>query len=109
MLKNLVKIASDLDAAGFKKEADIVDVIIRRVASMVDDEGAREISEDDASDSIASFEDLEILLEENKTPQERAYDDVMRRIGEDGEIPGDPSYEDFLDNLARKGYFGPEE
>jgi hypothetical protein len=33
MLKNLIKIASDLDAAGFKKEADIVDLIIRKVSS----------------------------------------------------------------------------
>lgn len=33
MIKNLVKIASDLDNAGFRKEADIVDLIIRRVAS----------------------------------------------------------------------------
>lgn len=33
MLKNLIKIASDLDAAGFKKEADIVDLIIKKVSS----------------------------------------------------------------------------
>lgn len=42
MLKNLVKIASDLDSAGFRKEADIVDLIIRRVASELGDQ------EDDA-------------------------------------------------------------
>lgn len=42
MIKNLVKIASDLDSAGFRKEADIVDLIIRRVASELGDQ------EDDA-------------------------------------------------------------
>lgn len=33
MLKNLIKIAAELDNAGFRMESDIVDVIIRRVAS----------------------------------------------------------------------------
>jgi len=32
MIKNLIKIAAELDAKGFAKEADIVDLIIRRVA-----------------------------------------------------------------------------
>jgi hypothetical protein len=32
MIKNLIKIAAELDAKGFAKEADIVDLIIRKVA-----------------------------------------------------------------------------
>jgi len=55
MLKNLVKIAQELDKAGFKKESDIVDVIIRRVASQTDD------TESDVG--YATEEDIESLLE----------------------------------------------
>jgi hypothetical protein len=35
MIKNLIKIAAELDAKGFAKEADIVDLIIRRVAQTI--------------------------------------------------------------------------
>jgi hypothetical protein len=42
MIKNLVKIASDLDNAGFRKEADIVDLIIRS-AGIIDEEEFAEI------------------------------------------------------------------
>ena len=70
MLKNLIKIAADLDSAGFKMEADIVDVIIRRVASELgegegyDSEGDKivplaQISEEDFAYLVASLEGLD--------------------------------------------------
>jgi hypothetical protein len=61
MLKNLVKIASDLDNAGFRKEADIVDVIIRRVASELGNQG--DSSEADVSTGSAGAVDEEELAE----------------------------------------------
>ena len=61
MLKNLVKIASDLDSAGFRKEADIVDVIIRRVASELGNQG--DSSETDVSTGSAGAVDEEELAE----------------------------------------------
>lgn len=66
MIKNLVKIASDLDSAGFRKEADIVDLIIRRVASELGDQenevddrpigSAGEIDEDDLAEIFGSID-----------------------------------------------------
>jgi hypothetical protein len=61
MLKNLVKIASDLDSAGFRKEADIVDLIIRRVASELGDQEGD--SEDGMSTGSAGAIDEEELAE----------------------------------------------
>jgi len=61
MLKNLVKIASDLDNAGFRKEADIVDVIIRRVASELGDQ--EDESEDGMSTGSAGAIDEEEFYE----------------------------------------------
>jgi hypothetical protein len=61
MLKNLVKIASDLDSAGFRKEADIVDLIIRRVASELGDQ--EDSSEDGMSTGSAGAIDEEELAE----------------------------------------------
>ena len=67
MLKNLIKIAADLDSAGFKMEADIVDVIIRRVASELEEpeEGDQrgiptvDISDEDLASLFSSLEGLE--------------------------------------------------
>lgn len=63
MLKNLVKIASDLDSAGFRKEADIVDLIIRRVASELgDQEGGLEDGMSTGSAGAIDEEELAEIL-----------------------------------------------
>lgn len=93
MLKNLVKIASDLDAAGFKKEADIVDVIIRRVASSSED-----YAEDDVRD-VASEEEIEKLLSSPASEEEmEAYEDVQRKVLEE-----EMSDSDVVEFFARQG------
>lgn len=99
MLKNLVKIAQELDQAGFKNEADIVDVIIRRVAS--------KISEDDESDmdpdvGYGTEEDIEALLEGAEEPlTDEEMEDLNRyqaeRFGKDiqeWDIPDDSDIEE---------------
>ena len=70
MLKNLVKIAAELDTAGFKMEADIVDVIIRRVASELGEQednseegdtrgvSTTDMSEEDFASLVANLEGL---------------------------------------------------
>ena len=104
MLKNLVKIAQELDRSGFKKEADIVDVIIRRVASEIGDDD----DSDDTSDvGYASEEDINSLLEgadEPLSPEE--VEDLnkfqAKEFGsEDEDLPDD---DDFREWLARSGY-----
>jgi hypothetical protein len=62
MIKNLIKIAEQLDKNGFSKEADIVDIIIKRVASEnLESEDVTESNltpeEFDAMISGTSFED----------------------------------------------------
>lgn len=100
MLKNLVKIAQELDKAGFKKEADIVDVIIRRVASEVGVDDS-----DEANDvGYASEEDIEALLEGAEEPlSEEEVEDLNRfqaeHFGEDAdeeELPDDLDVEEWL-------------
>lgn len=63
MLKNLIKIAADLDTAGFKMEADIVDVIIRRVASEMGEQESypEEVGERGSSVIDMSPEDFALL------------------------------------------------
>ena len=76
MLKNLVKIAQELDKAGFKKESDIVDVIIRRVASHTDDT--------DSDVEYATEEDIEALLEGAEEPlSEEEIEDLNRYQAEE--------------------------
>ena len=70
MHKNLVKIAAELDTAGFKMEADIVDVIIRRVASELGEQednseegdtrgvSTTDMSEEDFASLVANLEGL---------------------------------------------------
>ncbi len=55
MIKNLIKIAEQLDKNGFSKEADIVDLIIKRVAS----EG---IEAEDNTESDITPEDFESMV-----------------------------------------------
>lgn len=99
MLKNLVKIASDLDAAGFKKEADIVDLIIRKVASSVDESDGLDLTE--IPTSVASDEELEELLRSEVSPEEaEMYEEVQQRVLEEEEE--EPSDEDFEEWLARQ-------
>jgi hypothetical protein len=104
MLKNLIKIASDLDDAGFKKEADIVDLIIRKVSSRI-------IHEDDADvpESVVSDKELLALFkgEEKATKEEMdAYKDLELRIlqeqgdeDEDVEMPSDGDIDDLFNRL----------
>jgi hypothetical protein len=107
MLKNLVKIAKELDQAGFKKEADIVDVIIRRVAS--------EISGDDESDGNSDVgygteEDIEALLEGAEEPlSDEEVEDLNRfqaeEFGEDvdeDELPDDLDVKEWLARQNRR-------
>jgi hypothetical protein len=104
MLKNLIKIASDLDDAGFKKEADIVDLIIRKVSSSI-------IHEDDADvpESVVSDERLKALLGGGaKATREEmdAYEDLESRIlqeqedEEDVEMPSDGDIDDLFKRLT---------
>lgn len=106
MLKNLIKIASDLDDAGFKKEADIVDLIIRKVSSSI-------IHEDDADvpESVVSDERLKALLGGGaKATREEmdAYEDLESRIlqeqeeedEEDIEMPSDGDIDDLFKRLT---------
>ena len=63
MIKNLVKIAQGLDDMGLKKEADIVDLIIKKVSQELgqdfDDDQESDISEEDFNNMVSgtSFED----------------------------------------------------
>ena len=104
MLKNLIKIASDLDDAGFKKEADIVDLIIRKVSSSI-------IHEDDADvpESVVSDEQLKALFGGGaKATREEmdAYEDLELRIlqeqedEEDVEMPSDGDIDDLFKRLT---------
>lgn len=87
MLKNLIKIAADLDSAGFKMEADIVDVIIRRVASEL---GEGEGYDSDAGDSVPSAE----ISEEDFA----SLVDSLGGLSEDEEDEGldDESFEEWI-------------
>lgn len=107
MLKNLVKIAKELDQAGFKKEADIVDVIIRRVASEIsgDDE-----SEEGSDVGYASEDDIEALLQGADEPlSDEEVEDLNRfqaeEFGEDvdeDELPDDLDVEEWLARQSRR-------
>ena len=58
MIKDLIKAAKDLDEAGFRKEADIVDLILRKVAQEI-------VEEDEPSlggDIVLSNDELNQLL-----------------------------------------------
>lgn len=87
MLKNLIKIAADLDSAGFKMEADIVDVIIRRVASEL---GEGESYDSEAGDSVPSAE----ISEEDFA----SLVDSLGGLSEDEEDEGldDESFEEWI-------------
>jgi len=94
MLKNLIKIAADLDAAGFKKEADIVDLIIRKVAQSADeaDDEIENISDENVHSAVGSEKDLELLLNTEVSEEEREmYDAVMKEVLEEEEedLPDD--------------------
>lgn len=58
MIKNLIKIAAELDAKGFAKEADIVDLIIRRVAqtNVGDYDPGTGLSDEERSDIFGGSE-----------------------------------------------------
>jgi hypothetical protein len=104
MLKNLVKIASDLDAAGFKKEADIVDLIIRKVASSVDESDGLDLTEVPTSvasdEELKKLKELEELLRSKVSPEEaKMYEEVQQRVLEEEEEE-EPSDEDFEGWLA---------
>ena len=92
MLKNLVKIASDLDDAGFKKEADIVDLIIKRVAASIDDSDViEEEYEDGIPTGMASSSDLDEILGSEVSDEERAFyeklqEDVLNQEEDDDSL-----------------------
>jgi len=95
MLKNLIKIAADLDTAGFKMEADIVDVIIRRVASEMGEQeyypeegGERgnsviNMSDEDFASLVASLPVEDEEEDEGGLDQE-SYDEWVAREQEAG-------------------------
>jgi hypothetical protein len=92
MLKNLVKIASELDDAGFKKEADIVDLIIKRVAASIDDSNViEEEYEDGIPTGMASSSDLDEILGSEVSDEERAFyerlqEDVLNQEEDDDSL-----------------------
>lgn len=100
MLKNLVKIASELDSAGFKKEADIVDLIIKRVAASIEDPSEiDEDYEDGIPAGMASSSDLDQILGSEVSDEERAFyerlqEDVLNQEEED-DSPSDEDVEEF--------------
>ena len=110
MLKNLIKIASDLDKAGLKKEADIVDLIIRRVASS--DFNDQNDADDTRLDGpIVSDEELSEVLSD-LVPQESDEDSEIMRdyfsrggsgVGEEDfeEEEEVPSMDDYYDLRER--------
>lgn len=104
MLKNLVKIAQDLDKAGFKKEADIVDVIIRRVASELSE---YDDSEEESDVGYASEDDIEALLHGADEPlSDEEVEDLNRfqaeELGEDSDEEEDPDDLDIEEWLSRQ-------
>lgn len=97
MLKNLVKIAAELDTAGFKMEADIVDVIIRRVASELGEQednseegdtrgvSTTDMSEEDFASLVANLEGLNEEGEEDEGGlDEESYEEWIAREREAG-------------------------
>jgi len=97
MLKNLVKIAAELDTAGFKMEADIVDVIIRRVASELGEQednseegdtrgvSTTDMSEEDFASLVANLEGLNEEDEEDEGGlDEESYEEWAAREREAG-------------------------
>ena len=99
MLKNLVKIASDLDASGFKKEADIVDLIIKRVAASIEDLSQEDENlEENIPSGFASSSDLDELLQSEVSDEEKEfYENLQERIleEEEEELPSDEDIEEF--------------
>jgi hypothetical protein len=89
MLKNLIKIAADLDSAGFKMEADIVDVIIRRVASEL---GEGEGYDSDAGDSVPSAE----ISEEDFASLVDSLGGLSEDEDEEDEGLDDESFEEWI-------------
>lgn len=89
MLKNLIKIAAELDTAGFKMEADIVDVIIRRVASELGEQedsseegdtrgiSTTNMSEEDFASLVANLEGLN--EEDEGGLDEKSYEEWIAR------------------------------
>jgi hypothetical protein len=104
MLKNLVKIAQELDQAGFKNEADIVDVIIRRVASKISGDDELDM---DSDVGHATEEDIEALLEGAEEPlsdEEVEYLNTYQaeRFGKDIEEGDIPDYLDIEEKYSRQ-------
>ncbi len=87
-----MKIASDLDDAGFKKEADIVDLIIKRVAASIDDSDViEEEYEDGIPTGMASSSDLDEILGSEVSDEERAFyerlqEDVLNQEEDDDSL-----------------------
>jgi hypothetical protein len=64
MLKDLVKMASKLDALGLSKEADVIDNLVRKIASR-EDELQAYISDPEYGMNMGSAEDLSDVNPEN--------------------------------------------
>lgn len=58
MIKYLIKAAKDLDESGFSKEADIIDLILRKVAQELPEEEESSLG----GDIVLSNEELNLLL-----------------------------------------------
>jgi len=112
MLKNLVKIAAELDSAGFKKEADIVDLIIRKVA-MSEYSDSEEDNADDvaASSSEASDDDFEQILSDlaDQETDEKNAEEELPEYGEESDEDEEweePSEEDVREWESREELAG---
>lgn len=104
MIRNLMKIAAELDRKGLTKEADIVDVIIRKVAQhqleMGEGEFGGEPEEvfDDSSipSEIIDADEFSELFGES-TPEEQAD-----RAPEDSEDPSDEDIDEMFRDWQAK-------
>lgn len=106
MIQNLMKIAAELDQAGMTKEADIVDVIIRKVSQhqleMGEGEFGGEPNEPDFDDPSTPVEEIDAdefsELFGESTPEEAAD-----RAPEDDEDPSEEQIDNmFAEWLARQ-------
>jgi len=106
MIQNLMKIAAELDKAGMTKEADIVDVIIRKVAQhqleMEEGEFGGELDEPDFDDSSIPVEEVSDD-EFNELFGESTPEEMADRAPEDDEDPSEEEIDNmFADWLSKQ-------
>lgn len=106
MIKNLIKIAAELDANGFAKEADIVDLIIRKVAqtNVGDYDPGLGLSDEERSDIFGGREFGGELTSEEERDFHGGHDSVeltekdLIAMSEQAERDDDPDWREWYDS-----------